>query len=395
MFHFSGQGSDHGVGMSQYGARGRAAAGQTYDVILAHYYTGTTLGTVDPAQLVRVMLNSGYVPTPGAPARITARLGGWTSAAFVDETGGPVLFPADSWVELTPADAGWAATAYDASGAVLATVPATDLTITPAESATRLEMTWRSSLTRYTLYRGALRLLVAGISVQAINIVTIDDYVKGVVPAEMPPLWPIEAVKAQAVAARGYAYRHLHPDRPWDVVPTSDHQVYGGATIEHPRSNLATDATAGQVVMYNGAPANTFFFAIAGGYTENNEYAWPSSTGKAVASPIAYMRGVPDYDENGLAYDRNAPGFTWQSSSFSWAQLSAMLATDSRTSVGTLIDIQFKRGVSGRAYCVTLIGSSRTVSVSGGIFKGVFNTNNGSTADLRSTMYYLEAEPQP
>ena len=393
LFHFRGQGSEHGVGMSQYGARGRAAAGQTYDVILAHYYTGTALGTVDPNQLVRVILNAAYVPTPSAPARITARLGGWTSAAFVDGTGARVPFPVDSYVQLAPSDAGWFATAYDSTGAMLATVATTDLTIDPADAATRLEMTWRSSLTRYVLYRGSMRLAVAGTSVQAINIVRMDDYVKGVVPAEMPPLWPIEAVKAQAVAARGYAYRHLHPDRPWDVVPTSDNQVYGGASLEHPRSNLAVDATAGQVVTYNGVPANTYFFTVAGGYTENNEYAWPSATGKVVGAPIPYLRGQPDYDENGLAYDRAAPGFAWQSGSFSWAQLSAMMAADSRTSVGMLSDIQIKRGVSGRAYCVTLIGSARTVNVSGAIFKRVFNDNNGAGADMASTMYFLEAEP--
>jgi stage II sporulation protein D len=396
LFHFRGQGSDHGVGMSQYGARGRAAAGQTYDVILAHYYTGTALGTIDPSQPVRVALNLGYLPTPSAPARISARLGGWTSTAFVDENGAPMLFPADSYVDLDPAGAGWQATAYDASGAPLATVATTDLTIDPADEATRLEMTWRSSLTRYTLYRGSMRLLVTGTSVQAvqaINIVAMDDYIKGVVPAEMPPLWPIEAVKAQAVAARGYGYRHLHPDRDWDVTPTSDNQVYGGASLEHPRSNQAVDATAGQVVTYNGSPANTFFFAVAGGYTENNEDAWPSSTGKVVSSPIPYLRGQPDVDENGLAYDRNAPGFAWQTDSFTWAQLSAMTAADPRTDVGRLLDIQFKRGVSGRVYCVTLVGNQRTVNLSGAIFKSVFNAQNGAGANLGSTMYFLEAEP--
>jgi stage II sporulation protein D len=155
---------------------------------------------------------------------------------------------------------------------------------------------------------------------------------------------------------------------------------------------VAVDGTAGQVVLYNGAPANTYFFTVAGGYTENNEYAWPGNTGKVVGSPIPYLRGRPDYDENGLAYDRNAPGFAWQSGSFTWAQLSEMMASDSRTSVGTLSDIQFKRGVSGRAYCVTLVGSARTVNVSGGVFKSVFNAHNGAGADLRSTMYYLEAE---
>jgi hypothetical protein len=66
---------------------------------------------------------------------------------------------------------------------------------------------------------------------------------------------------------------------------------------------------------------------------------------------------------------------------------------DSRTNVGSLLDIQYKRGVSGRAYCVTLVGTTRTVNVSGLVFKAVFNRYNGSTDDLNSTMYFLEAGP--
>ena len=96
--------------------------------------------------------------------------------------------------------------------------------------------------------------------------------------------------------------------------------------------------------------------------------------------------------QDGLAYDRNAPGFAWQSGSFTWAQLNRIVSADSRTSVGTLSEIEFTRGVSGRVYRVTLIGSSRTVNVSGSVFKAIFNANNGSSAGLRSTMYYLEPE---
>ena len=380
--------------MSQYGARGRAAAGQTYDEILAHYYTGTTLGKIAPGQLIRVMLNSAYDSSPAGPARIAARYGSWSSAAFVDQLGARLVFPADSYVDLLPGSTGWQATVHDATGGVLATAATTDLTIDPVDSATRLEMRWRSSLERYTLYRGSMRLLVSGANVQAINIVAMDDYVKGVVPAEVPPLWPIEAVKAQAVAARAYGIRHLHPERAFDVVPTSDNQVYGGVSIEHPRSNSAVDATVDEVVMYDGRPILAYFFTVAGGYTENNEYAWTSASGKVTGTAIPYLRGVPDLDENGLAYDRNAPGFAWQSDSFTWAQLSAMMAADSRTNVGRLLDVQFDRGVSGRAYRVTLVGTTRTLSVSGQVFKIVFNANNGDGPGLRSAMYFLEPQAE-
>jgi hypothetical protein len=67
-----------------------------------------------------------------------------------------------------------------------------------------------------------------------------------------------------------------------------------------------------------------------------------------------------------------------------------MMAADSRTNVGTLTDIQFKRGVSGRVYCVTLVGSARTINVSGLLFKSVFNARNGGGQNLQSAMYFLE-----
>ena len=395
MFYFRGQGGDHGVGMSQYGARGRANDGQTYDQILAHYYTGTTLGTIDPAMVVRVLLATAYVPTPEAPARIRARNGGWSSAAFVDALGVRVPFPADSYVQILPTEAGWTADAYDSAGVLLASVATTDLFIEPLDATTQLEILWRSWLPRYTLYRGAVRLLVSGTTVQAINHVTMDDYIRGVVPAEMPPLWPIEALKTQAVAARSYAFNHMRPDRVYDVVPTSDHQVYGGLLLEHPRTEQAVTETANQVVMADGQVANTYFFAVAGGYTENNEFVWVGTNGNVVAAPIGYLRGLPDVDANGQAYDRNAPGFAWQSDAFSWDQLSQMLAADARTNVGNLLDIQFERGVSGRVYLVTIVGSVRTVTVSGPLFKSIYNNQKLSGGGLNSTMFYLESAPQP
>ena len=129
---------------------------------------------------------------------------------------------------------------------------------------------------------------------------------------------------------------------------TAGNQVYGGADIEHPRSNAAIAATANQVVTYDGEVADTFFFTVGGGYTEDNECAWVGNNGKVIASPIPYLRGEPDYDDNGVAYDARAPGFKWQTDSFTLSQLGQMLARDSRTNVGTLINLKFDRGVSGR-----------------------------------------------
>jgi peptidoglycan hydrolase-like amidase len=142
--------------------------------------------------------------------------------------------------------------------------------------------------------------------------------------------------------------------------------------------------------MANGRVANTFFFTVGGGYTENNEYAWVSDKGKVVASPISYLRGVPDLDRNGLAYDRGAGNYEWESGVFTWAQLGDILASNDRTNVGRLVDLEFERGVSGRIYRVTITGSARTVQVSGQIFKSVFNNNRLSGGTLKSSLFYLE-----
>lgn len=392
--YFSGHGTDHGVGMSQYGALGRARAGQSYDEILAHYYTDTTLGTIDPRTAVRVQLAVAHVPTAGSPARITALFGSWQSTDFTDDAGAPRVFPADSYVQLVNGPDGWQADVYSADGELLATATTQDVVIKPVDATTRFEMKWRDSLPKYTLYRGAMRLLVNGVGVQCINTVLMDDYLKGVVPAEMPPLWPAEAVKAQAVAARGYAYVRLQPGRVFDVVPTASNQVYGGVKIEHPRSNAAIDATANEVVMYGDTAANTFFFTVGGGYTENNEFAWVGNNGNIIATPIPYLRGQPDYDQDGVAYDAFVKSFNWHTDTFTWTQLGQVLARDARTSVGTLIDLRFDRGVSGRIYRVTIVGSARTVTVSGSLFKGVYNKYRLSGAALKSTMFWFGDPPR-
>ena len=235
-----------------------------------------------------------------------------------------------------------------------------------------------------------MRLLVSGSGVEAINIVSMNDYLRGVVPSEMPAIWPIEALRSQAVAARSYAYRHLHPKNDFDVKPTTANQVYAGYKRERPASNTAVDSTANQVVMYNGNVANAFFFSTAGGATENNEDVWVSATGQITSHPIAYLRGIRDVAPNGVAYDAMAPSYSWSSGTFSWSQLGSILARDSRTAVGTLLNLKFDRGFSGRVYRVTIVGSARTTYVSGAIFRGVYNTYRVSGHQLTSTLFYLD-----
>jgi SpoIID/LytB domain protein len=111
--------------------------------------------------------------------------------------------------------------------------------------------------------------------------VTLDNYVKGVVPAEMPASWRPEAVQAQAVAARTYAWwsRAQFPDRYYQICDTTSCQVYKGLRREHPAANTAVDATRGQILTYGGEPAFTQFSASSGGRTSAGGFPYLPSKG--------------------------------------------------------------------------------------------------------------------
>ena len=102
-------------------------------------------------------------------------------------------------------------------------------------------------------YRGAMDFSAGGSGVNAINALSLDSYLRGVVPDESPPSWPIEALKAQAVAARTYAITGMKPAAGFDHYPDTRSQVYGGVAAEEPSTDAAIAQTRGEVVTFNGA----------------------------------------------------------------------------------------------------------------------------------------------
>jgi stage II sporulation protein D len=127
-------------------------------------------------------------------------------------------------------------------------------------------------------------------SLLTINELAIEDYLKGVLPSEMPASWPLEALKAQAVAARSYAVNHVSslPAGGW-IDDTTTYQKYDGYRVEQERTNQAIQQTAGEVLTYNGRVITAWFSASNGGYTEVAENVWSSSA--------PYLRSVQDpYD---------------------------------------------------------------------------------------------------
>ena len=125
-------------------------------------------------------------------------------------------------------------------------------------------------------------------------------YVRGVVSAEVPSDWPLAALEAQAVASRTYALTDHAGGSSFDVYADTRSQVYRGVAAETPRTNAAVAATAGQIVVYNGSPAITYFFASSGGMTENVENGFPG------ALPEPWLHGVARSLRSGTAASMGA-----------------------------------------------------------------------------------------
>lgn len=138
-------------------------------------------------------------------------------------------------------------------------------------------------------YRGVIQVVPGqGKGLTAVNVVDFEEYLYGVVPCEMSASWPIEALKAQAVAARSMAVYQYNRflSRGYNLVDTTSSQVYRGITSEHPNTNKAVDDTCGELAMYNGKVAETVYFASSGGHTENVKYVW--------GNQVDYLSGVAD-----------------------------------------------------------------------------------------------------
>lgn len=223
-------------------------------------------------------------------------------------------------------------------------------------------------------YRGEVEIRPAqtkqGITV--IEILPMEEYLYGIIPWEISPAWPVEAVKAQAVAARTYALYHIgkHKKDDFDICNTTDCQVYGGREAEDPRGNWAVDATRGMVVTYKNKLVPTFFHSSSGGYTENVENVW---SGK-----MDYLRAVPDYDQG-------SPYFRWKTV-FTPEEISKRLASAGHN-VGVIEGIKLSplrqgiedsadRGISGRVKTMTFIGSQRAVTLSGNTVRQLFQLNS-------------------
>ena len=128
-------------------------------------------------------------------------------------------------------------------------------------------MTWSSLDDKE--YRGKLQVLhnTRLNTLVPINVVTMDEYLQGVISSEMPTKFPMDALRAQAVLARTYALKHLgkHKAYGYDLCDTQNCQVYGGVSAESERANAAVESTTGETLSYGGKPIEGVFSANCGG----------------------------------------------------------------------------------------------------------------------------------
>ena len=319
-----GHGFGHGVGVSQYGAYGYALHGKDYRFILAHYYQGSSIGQIEGARIVRVLLDI----SPGDIGFSAA-----TSAC------GVALDPARTYEAHR-----------DGSRVKLRSSAGKPL----ADCGTKLRAAGRGkvAIVGVGTYRGVLEAVPTESnpgSLNVINALPVEQYVKGVIPNESPSSWPAEELRAQAVESRSFALTGGVGGNGFDLYDDTRSQVYDGLSTETATTNAATDATKGEVVTYGGKIVVTYFSACSGGYTESiqNVFFGPA---------VPYLTAVPD------PYDYYCPLHDW-TLRFSGPEISAKL--------GVYLDgklkkvVITKRGVSPRIVSAKLFGTGGVTTVSG------------------------------
>jgi stage II sporulation protein D len=338
LFLFSGHGYGHGVGMGQWGAQGYALQGYSYEQILAAYYPGTTPGQTT-ATPIRVLLASGEKKlTISSPKPFTVEDGDGIEHAL---PAGKTTFTPN--LEL----------AVDGEPKQALTPP---LTFAPAPG---------SKLTLGRTYRGQIVVDAPQKKLRAINVLPLQQYLYGVVPAEMPSTWLPAALEAQAVAARSYALAGRKTGAAFDVYADGRSQAYLGFSAETPPGRQAVDETAGTVLLYDGAVAETLFSSSTGGWTQSAADAF-ASTG------LPYLVSVKD------PYDNISPYHDWGPVPVTGKTLGHALGV-----LGRIVDATVKRNSSRRAKTV------RITSLSGGAERtaGVGGATVASSLGLRSTWF--------
>ncbi|MEM7757155.1 MAG: SpoIID/LytB domain-containing protein [Cyanobacteria bacterium P01_A01_bin.40] len=215
-------------------------------------------------------------------------------------------------------------------------------------------------------YRGTTHLIRRNNNITAINNVGLEEYLYSVVGAEAVSSWPIEALKAQAVAARSYALykRNTESNSLYDVDTTIGTQVYKGLDSEYTTTHEAVNSTLGQIMTYNNQVILAAFHSSSGGHTENVEDVW--------TSPLPYLRAVVDYDHE-------SPVFEWQQV-IPVSKIRSLVA-----GIGNVRGLQpAEMTPRGRVITMKVTGDRGTTTVSGKKLRKVL--------ELRSTLFRVSTD---
>jgi len=224
-------------------------------------------------------------------------------------------------------------------------------------------------------YRGHYRLVQQGSGFNVVNVVGIEDYLKGVLKMEVNPAWPMESLKAQAIIARTYALRNRgrHGSSGFDLCALSHCQVYRGVNAEDQVLTKAVDQTRGQVLKFQGGLAATFYHADSGGHTAEVSSVWGSS--------VPYLKGSPEP----LKYQ--SPYSSWQTT-LRLSEIQRVLSSKG-IYVGRLTGISVSSTDSGgRAVDVTLTGTAGRTTIRASQFRTIVGPDR-----IRSTFFTMGGGP--
>ncbi len=246
-------------------------------------------------------------------------------------------------------------------------------------------------------YRGIVRFRPFKGGLIAINILDIDEYIKGVLPSEIGYLKPhqFEAYRAQAIASRTYALGKLEDRKAdiYDLNATVMDQVYSGAGAEHEAASRAVDETRGLVCTYLGEPIKAYYCSCCGGHTADIRIAWPWKT------PYPYLHGVRDTvpETSGESLCRGSKHFRWRVH-WSGSALSGLLKRTlprelkvPARGVGRLADIRtIGTAPDGRAAGIEIVTDKESFEVLGDRVRWVLKPDPASEAILKSTLFKIE-----
>ena len=321
-FQIKGGGFGHGVGMSQWGAYGYAKRGKSYRAIATHYYKGTKVDQVRSSKSIRVLLDTGSSVSFSRSKRACGTDLNPSRTYRAGLRGSKVRLERANGNRIT--GCGGKLVAKGVAGPI--------------------------EIGGQGRYRGDLRAVASGGALYITNQVKLDDYIKGVIPNEMPVSWPLAALQAQAVAARSYALATDAGSDVFDQYDDTRSQVYGGVASETSKTNRAVRTSRRQVLEHRGNVIAAYFFSSSGGRTENVEFGFPG------AEPKPYLKSVRD------PFEGASPDHRWRES-FSRSAMSSRLDGLFR---GRFQGIRvLKRGASPRVVKARVLGSKRSSNVTG------------------------------